>query len=263
MSRGESGAQSSLPPGVIAPQMTVLARGGMRARLASGAQDLAQVAALRALSWPGEETGDPLDARSAHLMIEGRDGALLATLRLLIAGSGRALDQSYAARFYDLSPMAGLTEPLVEPGRFSLMPGPGSWEALRLTWAALARITLEAGAGCLFGCASFPGADWHRHREALALLAASHIGPESLRPLRSAGPGKGLDYPALAGMVQDRKAALAALPPLLRFYLSLGGWVSDHAVIDPQLDTLHVFTCVELARMPKARRESLRALAMD
>ena len=64
-------------------------------------------------------------------------------------------------------------------------------------------------------------------------------------------------------MVQDRKAALAALPPLLRFYLSLGGWVSDHAVIDPQLDTLHVFTCVELARMPKARRESLRALATD
>ena len=36
------------------------------------------------------------------------------------------------------------------------------------------------------------------------------------------------------------------LPPLLKFYLKLGGKVSDHAVIDRELDTLHVFTYVNL-----------------
>jgi hypothetical protein len=40
----------------------------------------------------------------------------------------------------------------------------------------------------------------------------------------------------------------------------LGGWVSDHAVIDPDLDTLHVFTAVEVARIPPARARALRAL---
>jgi hypothetical protein len=47
----------------------------------------------------------------------------------------------------------------------------------------------------------------------------------------------------------------------LRSYLGLGGWVGDHAVIDRDLDTLHVFTCVEVDRIPPARAASLRALS--
>ena len=38
------------------------------------------------------------------------------------------------------------------------------------------------------------------------------------------------------------------MPPLLRSYLALGGWVSDHAVVDPGLQTMHVFTGVEIGR---------------
>jgi hypothetical protein len=41
----------------------------------------------------------------------------------------------------------------------------------------------------------------------------------------------------------------------------MGGWVSDHAVADRELDTLHVFTCVEVDRVPPARAASLRAVA--
>lgn len=70
-----------------------------------------------------------------------------------------------------------------------------------------------------------------------------------------------VDYPVLAGPVMDRRAALAGLPPLLRTYLGMGGWVSDHAVVDRELDTLHVFTCVEVERIPAARAASLRAVA--
>jgi putative hemolysin len=61
--------------------------------------------------------------------------------------------------------------------------------------------------------------------------------------------------------VTDRRAALVALPPLLRTYLAMGGWVSDHAVVDRQLNTLHVFTCVEVDKVPAARAASLRAVA--
>ena len=70
-----------------------------------------------------------------------------------------------------------------------------------------------------------------------------------------------VDYPALVGPVVDRRASLAGLPPLLRTYLGMGGWVSDHAVADRDLDTLHVFTCVEVDRVPAARAASLRAVA--
>jgi putative hemolysin len=59
----------------------------------------------------------------------------------------------------------------------------------------------------------------------------------------------------------DRRVSLGALPPLLRTYLGMGGWVSDHAVVDRDLDTLHVFTCVEVEKVPPARAASLRAVA--
>ena len=44
----------------------------------------------------------------------------------------------------------------------------------------------------------------------------------------------------------QNKTVKNGLPPLLKFYLRLGGKVSDHAVIDRDLDTLHVFTYVDL-----------------
>jgi putative hemolysin len=56
----------------------------------------------------------------------------------------------------------------------------------------------------------------------------------------------------------DMKQALRRMPPLLRTYLVMGGWVSDHAVIDNDLNTLHVFTGVEIKRMPPKRARLLR-----
>jgi putative hemolysin len=57
------------------------------------------------------------------------------------------------------------------------------------------------------------------------------------------------------------RKAMPRLPPLLRTYLMMGGWVSDHAVVDSQMNTLHVFTGVEIARIPPARKRLLRAVA--
>ena len=57
----------------------------------------------------------------------------------------------------------------------------------------------------------------------------------------------------------DPRAAMAAMPPLLRSYLAMGGWVSDHAVVDDHLDTLHVFTGLEIRAIPPARARLLRA----
>mgnify|MGYP001793689227 CR=1 FL=1 len=59
----------------------------------------------------------------------------------------------------------------------------------------------------------------------------------------------------------DRRAGLRVMPPLLRTYLGMGGWVSDHAVIDPLMNTLHVFTGLEIDAVPDARKRVLRAMA--
>ena len=51
------------------------------------------------------------------------------------------------------------------------------------------------------------------------------------------------------------------LPHLLQSYIGLGGWVSDHAVVDPTLDTVHVFTGLRIADISIARKRRLRELA--
>ncbi len=235
-------------------------RGSLVARLAEGGGDWSRILALRRATFPrqsGEEE-DAQDALSTHVVVEGQ-GDLLAYFRVMLFGWGAGLAQGYAARFYDLTPLAGYSRPIAEIGRFCLAPGGVHPDVLRLAWGAMARLVDEARAGLLVGCSSFRGADWRPHRAALALLAEAHLGPVEHLPGRKAS--EVVAFPAVAGPVTDRRAALAGLPPLLRTYLGMGGWVSDHAVVDRELDTLHVFTCVEVDRVPAARGASLRAVA--
>ncbi|MCU0905524.1 MAG: GNAT family N-acetyltransferase [Tabrizicola sp.] len=239
--------------------MQPLRKGVLTARLAEGPADLARVMGFRAAAFPrtaGAEE-DAQDALSAHLVVEG-EGRLLAYFRVMLFGWGAGLAQGYAAQFYDVAPLSGYARPIAEMGRFCLAPGGVHPDVLRLAWGAMTRLVDEGQAGLMVGCSSFRGAGWERHRAGLALLAAEFVGPGEHLPGRKAAEVVEL---ALAGPVTDRRAALAALPPLLRTYLGMGGWVSDHAVVDRELDTLHVFTCVEVDRVPAARAARLRALA--
>jgi putative hemolysin len=53
------------------------------------------------------------------------------------------------------------------------------------------------------------------------------------------------------------KIAMLKMPPLLRAYLLMGGWVGDHAVIDKKLNTIHVFTGLEVSKIPNAKKRFL------
>ncbi len=239
--------------------MEPIRKGKLIARLVQDRAGMDRVLAFRRAAFPrraGQEE-DAQDALSAHVAVEGPEG-LLACFRVMLFGWGAGLAQGYAARFYDVGPLSGYARPIAEIGRFCAAPGGVHPDVLRLAWGAMTRIVDEGQAGLLVGCTSFRGAGWEAHRAGLALLAAEFVGPEEHRPGRKAAEVVGLD---LAGPVGDRGAALAALPPLLRTYLGMGGWVSDHAVVDRELDTLHVFTCVEVDRVPAARAASLRAVA--
>ncbi len=240
--------------------MEPIRKGNLIARLAHGRGDMGRVMAFRRAAFPrvtGEEE-DAQDALSAHVMVEG-EGKVLAYFRVMLFGWGAGLAQGYAARFYDVGPLSGYARPIAEMGRFCVAPGGVHPDVLRLAWGSMTRVVDEGKAGLLVGCSSFRGADWTLHRAGLALLAAEFIGPVEHLPGRKAV--EVVEYPSLAGPVGDRSASLAGLPPLLRTYLGMGGWVSDHAVVDRELDTLHVFTCVEVDRIPRARAASLRAVA--
>lgn len=237
----------------------------MTARLSRDAGDLRAAQGLRHLCFverrglpprPGRLDADAHDAACRHLIVEDAAG-LLATARLRVFPDGRGLGESPAAAGHDLRRLGRYPDPLMEVGRLCVRPGGPEASALRAAWGCLARAVDAEGVRLLFGCVSFDGADPGPHRPALALLGREHLGPPAWMP----GPGapEAVD---LAGLPPppDRLAALRAVPPLLRSYLALGGWVGRFAAIDRDLDTLHVLTAVEVALIPPARARALRAL---
>ena len=197
---------------------------------------------------------DGFDDVCTHVLIEDAQGHVKCTFRAQVFETPDALAQSYSAQTYDLSALRG--GPFLELGRFCVSDDVDDGDVVRLAWGMVARLVDWTGAETLFGCSSFPGLNPAPYTQAFDLLAASHVTDRIGRIAPDIHP-----FAAQARPVTDRKAALSQLPPLLRSYLGMGGWVSDHAVIDAQMQTLHVFTGLRIADIPPARAAALRAVA--
>ncbi|MBN2760784.1 MAG: GNAT family N-acetyltransferase [Rhodobacteraceae bacterium] len=240
------------------PDLTL---GRLSLRAAQSAADMAQVAHLRKVRFRANKGADldAFDPLCTHIMIteNGQDTALACgRLRLL---DGAAIEAGYSAQFYDLSPLAEAGLRALELGRICIADDrKQDPDILRALLSGIATYSDAERVDLLIGCASFEGDDPARHAHALGFLRARHIGPAPLAPRKRSALA--FDLPE-AGSLADQKAALQSVPPLLRLYLGMGGWVSDHAVRDPNLDTLHVFTAVEIARIPPGRKRLLRAMA--
>ncbi|WP_224823637.1 GNAT family N-acetyltransferase [Cognatishimia sp. MH4019] len=240
--------------------MISLGRGAYKARFTSEAVDVAACQALRHLAFHGSEgrDADPFDATCTHVMVE-RGETLVACYRLLRLESGREIARSYAAQFYDLGALEAFDGPLVEMGRFCVHPDHPDPDIIRVAWAALTRYVDADGIKMLFGCASFEGTQAADYTDAFAILKARHLAPKRWLP-RVKAPNVFRYAKQLRGEA-NVKSGMLRMPPLLRTYLTMGGWVSDHAVVDTQMNTLHVFTGVEIAAIPPARARLLRAVA--
>ena len=248
----------------------MLGKGHLLAREAATAADLQAAQRLRWLAFMGKRgaiddggatDADDYDADCRHVLIEDhRTGQLLATYRYLHLPSGAEIGRSYSARHYDLSRLRDFPGPMVEMGRFCVHPEHGDPDILRLAWGAMTRHVDEYGVRLLFGCSSFAGTDTQGYADAFAMLRARHLAPRRWLP-RVKAPKIFPFARALRRLTPDPRRAQAELPPLLRTYLVMGGWVSDHAVVDEQMNTLHVFTGLEIAAIPQARQRLLRAVA--
>lgn len=206
--------------------------------------------------------GDAFDEICRHVLIEDREsGKLMGCFRLLELSGKVTVQRSYSAQFYDLSALQAYPGRILEMGRFCTDPAQTDPDILRMAWGFVTRLVDRRGIALLMGCSSFQGTDPAPYLSAFALLQARHQAPARWRPGMSARDGLRLaDLPGLP-VAPDPRRAMREMPPLLRSYLALGGWVSDHAVIDRHLDTMHVFTGVEIGAIPPARARLMRAAA--
>lgn len=243
--------------------MPNLVKGRYRVRSAQGADDVEAAQRLRHLCFRGDAGGidrDDHDRVCRHVLIEEcAGGRLVGCFRLLPLSGGEEIGRSYAAQFYELSRLGDFEGPMLELGRFCIHPDVRDADVLRAAWGAVTAFVDREGVEMLFGCASFSGTDWSAHGDALAMLKARHLAPARWLP-RIKAPSV-FRFAQRLRRAPDAKKAMRAMPPLLRSYLSMGGWVSDHAVVDRDMNTLHVFTGLEVGRIPPARKRLLRAVA--
>ncbi|EBA08923.1 hypothetical protein SSE37_04735 [Sagittula stellata E-37] len=256
-------AEAHADAGAMTLPVILLARGRYAARLAAAPGDVAAAQALRGRAFLGEGAGpdaDGFDAICDHVLVEDlRSGRLVCCFRFLRLDSGREIGRSYAAQFYDLSRLEAFEGPMVEMGRFCVDPEVHDPDVLRVAWGAMAAYVDGQGVEMLFGCASFAGTEARAYSDAFAMLKARHLAPARWLPRVKAEDV--YPFARLLRRKPDPRSALMRMPPLLRTYLLMGGWVSDHAVVDRDMNTLHVFTGVEIARIPEARKRLLRAVA--
>jgi len=202
---------------------------------------------------------DAFDALCDHVLVEdARSGQLVCTLRLLPLRGGAEIAGSYSAQYYGLEALYDYPGAMVEMGRFCIHPEWHDPDILRIAWGAVATYVEARKIDLLFGCSSFHGTDTGQYADAFAMLKARHLAPKRFLP-RVKAP-QVFPFAARLRRKPDAKKAMRKMPPLLRSYLMLGGWVSDHAVVDRELNTLHVFTGLEIRTITPARQKLLRAV---
>lgn len=255
--------------------MSAQASGRLRARFSRAPQDVEAAQRLRHKVFIAARLGDAaaegpraqgldadeFDALCTHALIEdSASGRLVCCFRMMHLADGSEIARSYSAKYYELSALHDYPSPMVEMGRFCIDPAFSSPDVLRVAWGAMTEFVETNKVGLLFGCSSFEGVDEQAYLDAFAYLNARHLAPKRWLP-RVKAPSVFRFAKQLGLTRPNMQLAMKRMPPLLRTYLTMGGWVSDHAVIDRDLNTLHVFTGVEIDRVPASRRRLLRMAA--
>lgn len=191
---------------------------------------------------------DRYDAVCDHLLVLDRsieDGprGIVGTYRLIRRSAADQAGGFYSADEYDLTRLHGFAGNLLELGRSCVDTAYRTRGLMQLLWRGIAGYVFEHDIGIMFGCASLPGTDPAALAMQLSYLHYNHMAPEDLRP-------RAVDsrYVAMDLLPPDQiqaRAALSDLPPLVKGYLRLGGWVGDGAVIDHQFNTVDVCVIVK------------------
>lgn len=147
----------------------------------------------------------------------------------------------YSAGEYDLAPIlaAQAGKRILELGRSCVLKPYRTKRTVELLWTGIYAYLQHHRIDALIGCASLEGTDPERLALPLSFLHHHARAPEGW--CARALPGRHVPMDRLARDAVDMKAALQALPPLIKGYLRVGATFGDGAVVDHQFGTTDVF----------------------
>lgn len=240
-----------------------LRMGSLEVRLAETAAEIDWAQALRYRVFYDEMAAVPSDDMAARqrdfdaydpvcdhlLVIDHARGAgpasVIGTYRLIRRSAAEKVGRFYSSDEYDIGRLAAYPGPgeVLELGRSCVDSDYRTRGSMQLLWRGIAAYVFQHDIGLMFGCASLPGTDPAALAEPLSYLHHHHLAPEELRPV--ALPERHVSMDLMEKERIDPKRALTVLPPLIKGYLRLGGFVGDGAVIDHQFNTTDVSIVVK------------------
>ncbi len=247
--------------GNAAPGFIELRAGNLGIRLAETPDELDAVQALRYRVFYGEmgakadaatitsqRDRDDFDAVADHLLVVDHDlgeGAnnVVGTYRLIRQSAAARLGRFYSQSEYDISALQKFPGQLLELGRSCTDCAYRSRSVMQLLWRGIAAYVFHYGIDLMFGCASLAGTEPDALAAELTYLATHHLAPEAIRP--RALPALYVEMARCDPASLNARAALMSLPPLIKGYLRLGGFVGDGAVIDRQFNTTDIAIVVQ------------------
>ena len=191
---------------------------------------------------------DDFDPLCDHLLVidhnrgSGPEG-VVGTYRLIRRAAAARAGAFYSSHEYDIGRLIALPGEILELGRSCVDAEYRNSGTMQLLWRGIAAYVWELKIELMFGCGSLPGTDPQALALPLSYLYHNHLAPEHLRPV--ALPERYADMRLMPAEAIDKRQALKELPPLIKGYLRLGGYIGDGAVIDHQFNTTDVCIVVK------------------
>jgi putative hemolysin len=191
---------------------------------------------------------DAFDAVADHLLVidhaigSGPEG-VVATYRLIQQDAAESIGRFYSDEEYDIATLVAFPGKLLELGRSCVAADYRGRAVMQLLWRGIAAYVYRHQIDLMFGCASLPSTDPDEWAAELTYLYQHHLAPPAIRP--RALESRYVDMLRMDPEDLNNRRTLASLPPLIKGYLRLGGFVGDGAVIDHAFNTTDVAVIVK------------------
>ena len=191
---------------------------------------------------------DEFDELADHLLVIDHDrgegaAGVVGTYRLISQEAAAQIGRFYTSDEYDISALERFPGRKLELGRSCTDVAYRTRAVLQLLWRGIAAYIFHYGIDLMFGCASLSGTDPDALAVELTYLNTYHLAPEAIRP--RALEARYVDMRRCDPAAVDARQALLRLPPLVKGYLRLGGFVGDGAVIAHQFNTTDIAVVVQ------------------
>ena len=191
---------------------------------------------------------DMFDELCDHLLVidhnvgTGADG-VVGTYRLIRRAAAARAGSFYSSDEYDISRIEEYPGEVLELGRSCVDPAYRSRGTMQLLWRGIAAYAAQYDIKLMFGCASLPGTNPKALALPLSYLYYHHLAPPALRPV--ALPHRYVEMAMMEEHEIDPRRGINEVPPLIKGYLRLGGFVGEGAVVDHQFNTTDVSIVVK------------------